>query len=392
MDNENNVDENFDNFTCSYCHYIDCECSRLEYNKDNNNIVKEQITIQTHDKKFHADDVGSISLLTSYYSQKNMNINIIRSRNQSLFETSDILVDVGFEYDPDNGRYDHHQNNYNEIFKENCIIPLSSIGMIWKHYGKELLLMYIDTIKDIIPKEINNNHEHITNIHNKVYFKIIQEIDAHVNGISSIKGGEIIFQENLHLSSIISSYNHTDVNNDEKQIQSFGRAVDFFGQIFEIKLNEIIRKYFDTILSNSLLNKIIEKIPSNQEYIIINVNIPGIFKCLNKLDPEYRFKFIIFNNCNEITIKTRTRKEDIFTPIVPLMKQDKLYEILGNKIDIGKSKTLDTAVKIVTLSLIVKNKTETIKSSYLKFSKYGLYTIVLGSLLLGRILYKSLEN
>ena len=66
MDNENNVDENFDNFTCPYCHYIDCECSRLEYNIsehiDNNNIVKEQITIQTHDKKFHADDVGSISL------------------------------------------------------------------------------------------------------------------------------------------------------------------------------------------------------------------------------------------------------------------------------------------------------------------------------------------
>ena len=35
--------------------------------------------------------------------------NIVRTRNQEVLETCDIVVDVGGVYDPSKHRYDHHQ-------------------------------------------------------------------------------------------------------------------------------------------------------------------------------------------------------------------------------------------------------------------------------------------
>jgi uncharacterized UPF0160 family protein len=331
------------------------------HNDDRDIVIEKTITIQTHDKRFHADDVGAVSLLTSYYNHLGYEVNVIRSRNKDLMENSDILVDVGEIYSPETGRYDHHQTSCDEIFKFGCVIPLSSIGMVWKHYGKKILELYLDSIHDSLPEKINYS-DHLDEIHSKVYFKIIQEIDAHDNGIASIKGGSRIYWEDLHLSSIINSYNGSDINDPERQMQCFSRAVNIFGDIFENKLRDIIQKYFQTISSFSLVKKAIDGVPEDQEYLIINDSVPGVYKCLNKLDPEYRFKFVIFCEEDSVTVKTRSRKENIYKPIVPLLSRDSLYNCLSDDerndvifvhkaLFIGKTKTLEVAIKMVKLAL-----------------------------------------
>jgi len=90
------------------------------------------ITVLTHSGVFHADDVLSVALIARYspYSReicmdydhgyiKDRETNerlmgIVRSRHQSDIEQADIVLDVGDRYDPERGRFDHHQNPHGE--------------------------------------------------------------------------------------------------------------------------------------------------------------------------------------------------------------------------------------------------------------------------------------
>lgn len=325
---------------------------------DQNNEEKI-ITIQTHDKRFHADDVGAISLLTSYFNQKNVKVNIIRSRDMDI--KSDILIDVGGIYDPENGKFDHHQKDCKEVYSNSFNVPLSSIGMVWKHYGREILTMFLGSDSEVITSELCQD----------VYRKIILEIDAHDNGISMVEGGKVNFQSNMNISSIISSMNTSDTNDDEAQIQAFEKAVSLFGEIFEIKLKDIIRKYCSYQTSQDIIKSYL--LESNDQYLIIHQKIDNIYKCLNFLDASYRIKFLIFNDIpGEITIKTRARPENIYVPLVPLLSEEKLKQEVSDLIFvhkasfIAKTKSLEGAIKIVELSLKNQIISENIPSSYLK--------------------------
>ena len=325
----------------------------------------ETIVIATHDKRFHVDDVGAVSLLASYFNtcppeQKTI-VKVIRTRETTLLDSADILVDVGGVYDPDKYRYDHHQVDCNETFSPFSLIPMSSIGMVWKHHGQAILARYIQAQPKINSIEGWSNHLEI--LYQEVYVKIIQEIDAHDNGIPMMEGGKRNYWSNLGLPSIISSLNTSDTNDEEAQMQAFRQAMELFGKIFEIKLFEIITKYFDyqtdLIIVKDLLNQ------TNENYLIIDRRISTIFKCLNRLDPDYRIKFLIIKEAKETetqetetqekeyTVKTRSRKETPYQPLIVLDSAEKLRESFDDIIFvhkngfIAKTKSLESAVGII---------------------------------------------
>lgn len=318
---------------------------------------KNIITIQTHDKKFHADDVGTLSLLTSYYNQKNIKINLIRSRDTSLMDDADILVDVGNVYDHETGRYDHHQVSFTDTFSDTCKIPLSSIGIIWKHYGKEILEMYIDAMFNA--KNYDMSDKNMEELHSTVYFNIIQEIDGIDNGINPIEGGKRKFWVNLDLSSIISSMNTEDPTNDDEQMLAFQKAIDFFGMVFDIKLQKIIPRFFNFLDSYDKVVKLLDEIPFDQEYLIINDDIPMFYKCLSKIDYDERIKILIYENETECVIKTRSTKNDKFKPICPLVSlnilENKLMKesiiFIHKNLFLAKTETLKSAIELTEESL-----------------------------------------
>lgn len=86
-------------------------------------------TIVTHSGSFHADDVFSVAALKSVYSS----FDLIRTRDPKKIATADIVVDVGNEYDPQTGRFDHHQRG--GAGQRDNGIPYSSFGLIWRQYG-----------------------------------------------------------------------------------------------------------------------------------------------------------------------------------------------------------------------------------------------------------------
>jgi uncharacterized UPF0160 family protein len=89
-------------------------------------------TIATHNGSFHADDVFSVAALKNIFPL----CKLIRTRDLALIDKSDIVIDVGGEYDADAGRFDHHQRG-GAGARENGI-PYSSFGLIWQKYGLEI--------------------------------------------------------------------------------------------------------------------------------------------------------------------------------------------------------------------------------------------------------------
>ena len=89
-------------------------------------------TIVTHNGNFHADDVFSIAALKSIFPD----FNLVRTRDLAVIAQADIVIDVGGEYNPDTGRFDHHQRG-GAGARENGI-PYSSFGLIWQKYGVEI--------------------------------------------------------------------------------------------------------------------------------------------------------------------------------------------------------------------------------------------------------------
>ncbi len=338
----------------------------------------ETIVIATHDKRFHVDDVGAVSLLASYFNTCDPNdhkltVKIIRTRETTLLENADILVDVGGVYDPDHYRYDHHQVECNETFSftvpGSTIIPMSSIGMVWKHHGQAILARYIESQSNF--SSIENWTSHIPILYQEVYSKIIQEIDAHDNGIPMMEGGKRNYWSNLNLPSIISSLNTSNTNDEEAQMQAFRQAIELFGKIFEIKLSEIITKYFDYQTDLLTVKSLLEE--SSEEYLIINRRINTIFKCLNKLDPDYRVKFLIIREESETesskekeyTVKTRSRRETPYQPLIVLNSAERLKELFDDIIFvhkngfIAKTKSLESALGIIQTAVqtVIQNTT-----------------------------------
>lgn len=62
-----------------------------------------------------------------------------RSRDPEAWKTVDILIDVGGEYDPSRHRYDHHQRGFFEVFGHGFSTKLSSAGLVYKHFGREIV-------------------------------------------------------------------------------------------------------------------------------------------------------------------------------------------------------------------------------------------------------------
>ncbi len=86
--------------------------------------------IATHNGKFHADDVFGVALLTSLFPQAQ----VIRTRDQALLDSADIVLDVGGVYDVATKRFDHHQRSSGA--RPNGIL-YSAFGLLWQQYGPD---------------------------------------------------------------------------------------------------------------------------------------------------------------------------------------------------------------------------------------------------------------
>ena len=77
---------------------------------------------------------------------------VIRTRDESIITQADIVFDVGNIYDPEHGRFDHHQTE-GAGTRENGV-PYASFGLVWKKYGTQICGS--QEIADSIDKKIDS--------------------------------------------------------------------------------------------------------------------------------------------------------------------------------------------------------------------------------------------
>ncbi|HMA77996.1 MAG TPA: MYG1 family protein, partial [Candidatus Paceibacterota bacterium] len=87
-------------------------------------------TIITHSGSFHPDDVFAVAALR--LAHKEQDVNVIRTRDESVIAVGEWVVDVGGVHDPAAQRFDHHQPG--APVRENGI-PYAAFGLVWQHIG-----------------------------------------------------------------------------------------------------------------------------------------------------------------------------------------------------------------------------------------------------------------
>lgn len=184
------------------------------------NAVK---TIGTHDGVFHCDEVLGCFMLKLLYP----NAEIIRSRDDNILNSCDIVIDVGSIYDPQKYRYDHHQRGFNEsmntLLNKKWTTKLSSAGLIYCHFGLKI-------IKTIIGNE-NEDEKFLNKLFDKVYENFIQEIDGIDNGIPMFDG-EPSYRINTNLSSRVSHLNKSWNQTQYDEMKEFEKAMALTGGEF----------------------------------------------------------------------------------------------------------------------------------------------------------------
>jgi uncharacterized UPF0160 family protein len=139
----------------------------------------------------------------------------------------DIICDVGSVFDPERNRLDHHQKSFTltwedfedkkvkevpekkevkeekkeglEEGKKKTVIKLSSAGLVYRFYGKEIIQQICKTEYE---KELDD--ETLEYVYQKMYNKLIKEIDAIDNGVNI---GSPNYNINSDLSYRVSFYN-----------------------------------------------------------------------------------------------------------------------------------------------------------------------------------------
>ena len=175
--------------------------------------------------------------MLSNHTKEFRNANIIRSRDSNILSTADIIVDVGAEFDKNNNKFDHHQSSFNEQFSNDFETKLSSAGLIYKYFGKEIIkdiiLNHKDDIKTDTDKDKDIDDEMIEILYNKVYESFIEGIDAIDNGINQYDTDkEKKYKVNTDLSSRVKSFNPwwNQERNDEIVMTQFEKAMKCVGK------------------------------------------------------------------------------------------------------------------------------------------------------------------
>jgi len=198
------------------------------YNLNKENKMREQTkTLTTHNGSFHADEVTAIALLKIF---TNDNFKITRTRDNKTISGSDITVDVGGAYNPENNQFDHHQIDYKGT--------LSSAGMIFEY-------LEIDT----------NKYSSLTNL--------IKEVDEQDTGVKR--------HEPLHYCNLISGFNSENIYS-EKQNTAFLDAIDFAIRIINNLIRADEKTYENKIAAEAIeiekeRNIKIAKVPKDSSFL-----------------------------------------------------------------------------------------------------------------------------
>lgn len=182
--------------------------------------------IGTHNGAFHCDEALAVFLLRQTDAYRNAAVR--RTRDPTVLSTCNIVVDVGGIYDDSKQLFDHHQRGFTEVFGHGFKTKLSSAGLVYKHFGKEVI-----SHRTKLPRE----DPKVDLLWLKLYKEFIEAIDGIDNGVMQYPGDiEPKYRNNTDLSSRVRAlnpwWNQPVVSQDTRfEEASLLTGTEFYGKL-----------------------------------------------------------------------------------------------------------------------------------------------------------------
>lgn len=169
----------------------------------------EPIRIVTHSGNFHADDVFAVAMVKLLLS--NIPHIVIRTRDETLMNSADWLLDIGNVYNPETKRYDHHMREGAGVRANG--IPYAACGLVWKHHGETLA-------GSVVAQEIVDS-------------VLIQTIDALDNGTHAVTFNPSVGEGPYTIRTLIQRSFKPAWDSAENPDDAFLRAVTYAQDILQ---------------------------------------------------------------------------------------------------------------------------------------------------------------
>jgi uncharacterized UPF0160 family protein len=321
-------------------------------------------TICTHSGCFHCDEVTATAMLKYLYDTDKSTLSLIRTRDQQTLrefqeDPNTIVIDVGHVYDHEKRCYDHHQTSFNEPLEPlepgtGKMIPLSSCGLIYRHYGHALIRK---AATELYP-DIQFTEAYLKDIYDDFYKYFVLSIDAGDNGIEHTEGWKLYHP--VILPSTVANFNSDEPNNDEKQTVAFQEAVQYCSLTFRKHLDSTIRRKKDYCKGLTHFTDAMTNTPADIQVdgiLILKHPIP-VNQYLKEYDPSQHYKFIVVQSNEQWKLWTVNKKGKRFETLKSLISESKAKELVGedqvvfiHKVGFtGATKSLEAALKIVRAS------------------------------------------
>lgn len=356
-----------------------------------------ELHLGVHGGKFHLDDVLCCYLISSLYGER-LNNKVIIHRSIDAGKDlgdCDFVMDVGMEYDHTKRHYDHHQKDFDETYN-NRNIKMSASGLIWRHYGKEIVKTLIsENMKDFKDKLTDRK---IGFIADRIYDSMISFVDARDNGLNQYS--EPITQkpnyiDNSHLGYFVSLFNESWFEDltPEQTLERFKQAMVIVGEYF--------MNVFKKAVYSTQAHKIVEK-AYNERFkyrsdgrvlVLDNSAIPvSIFKLNMKTDPKILYVVGFNKERKQYSALAVNETAENYKTILPFPKEwrglpeEELVKVSGISDStfvhstgfLACNKTLKGILLMVDKSIKMNLHTiEKKEANYSKFIMYGLFGLIL---------------
>ncbi|KAJ8768415.1 hypothetical protein K2173_021568 [Erythroxylum novogranatense] len=248
--------------------------------------------VGTHNGSFHCDEaLGCFMIrLTNRFS----NAEIVRTRDPKVLEGLDAVLDVGGVYDPIRDRYDHHQKGFEEVFGHGFSTKLSSAGLVYKHFGKEILAKEL---------QVDQEHPDVNRLYLAVYKSFMEAIDAIDNGINQYDTDQPArYVNNTNLSSRVGRLNLDWIAPDqsaEKENEAFKHAMALAGGEFLQNVHYHAKSWLP---ARSVVMKCLESrfdVDPSGEIVVLTSFCPWklhIFELEEEMKIEPSIKYVLYQD------------------------------------------------------------------------------------------------
>ncbi len=220
--------------------------------------MEKSIKLITHNGSFHTDDIFASAAFCILFEKRKEDFEIIRTRDEEMISSGDIVFDVGGIYDRNSNRFDHHQIG-GAGTRQNGI-EYASFGLVWEKFGEEICGS--KKVADLIDKRLGG------------------PIDAWDNGIDLVKSTH---EAAPYFLQYIFFAMHPTWREEEVDIDKiFGRAVDMATEILR---REIIQAQ-DMVLAEEEVQAIYDR-TLDKRVIVFDKNYPFEYILLKYPEPKF---------------------------------------------------------------------------------------------------------